>query len=63
MKVIAHHHLSTGHGRCQVIAPEVFVLDDTGYNRMAPFEVPAALEVQARAGADACPERCIELIE
>lgn len=63
MKIIVHHDLCTGHGRCAVAAPEVYVLDETGYNRMPPFEVPVGLEAQARAGVDACPERCIEIVE
>lgn len=52
----------SGHGRCAAIAPEVYALDDSGYNRMGEFEVPPELEGRARAGADSCPERVITVI-
>jgi ferredoxin len=48
-----------GHARCNARAPEVFDLDDGGYAVAPDGEVPAALEQQAQAGADACPERAI----
>ena len=48
-----------GHARCNARAPEVYDLDDDGYVVAADGEVPPTLEEQARAGADACPERAL----
>jgi ferredoxin len=44
-------------------APKVYQLDKTGYNRMAPFDVPKELEEDARLGAENCPEEAITIIE
>ena len=38
-------------------------LDDTGYNRMAPFEVTGEQEPRARKAARLCPERAIAVEE
>lgn len=62
MKVTVNHERCAGHGLCLLRAPRVYELDDEGYNRMAPFEVPSGLEAEARLGAINCPEEAI-LIE
>jgi ferredoxin len=49
----------TGHGRCYALAPEVFAPDDAGHCQLVADEPPAALEAQARLGADNCPEQAI----
>jgi ferredoxin len=48
-----------GHGRCYVLAPEVFSDDERGHCVVAKPEVPASLEPKARLAADNCPERAI----
>jgi ferredoxin len=48
-----------GHARCNATAPDVYDLDDDGYVVPPEGDVPADLENQARAGADACPERAL----
>lgn len=55
----------TGHGRCAVMAGEVYELDDDGYNvaRGSFVEVPPGLEEKARYGAKVCPERVITIEE
>jgi ferredoxin len=55
----------TGHGRCAVMAGDVYELDDNGYNlaRGGFVEVPAGLEDTARLGARVCPERVITIEE
>jgi len=55
----------TGHGRCMVVAPAVYKLDDNGYNadRGKTIPVAKALEAAARLGAAKCPERAITIIE
>jgi ferredoxin len=62
MKICVHEELCAGHARCGAAAPDVYVLDDEGYNRMGEFEVPPGLEQQARAGVQACPEYAIEIL-
>lgn len=55
----------TGHGRCAVMAGNVYELDDDGYNlhRGSYVEVPPGLEDSARYGAKVCPERVITIEE
>ena len=55
----------TGHGRCLAIAPDVYDLDEQGYNEHAgqTIDIEPGHEDSARAGADACPERAIIIIE
>jgi ferredoxin len=48
-----------GHARCAAAAPEVYVLDDEGYNRTAEKIVDAAHRESAIRGQRACPERII----
>ncbi|WP_218006084.1 ferredoxin [Novosphingobium lentum] len=55
----------TGHGRCAKYAPNVFRLDDDGYNvdRGSEIEVPAGEEKTALLGMKSCPERAITIVE
>jgi len=48
-----------GHGRCYVLAPEVFGEDERGHCVILDADVPSALEDQARLGAHNCPESAI----
>jgi len=48
-----------GHARCNVMAPEVYHIDDDGYCDLTSTVVGAEFERQARAGADACPEQAL----
>ena len=43
--------------------PDVFVLDELGFNVTEPGEVPLEKEEQARRGAAACPEQAITVEE
>ena len=63
VKIRVNKELCSGHARCNVTAPRVYQLDELGYNRMDAFEVPKALEEEARRGARACPEKAIAIIE
>jgi ferredoxin len=63
MKITVDHARCNGHGVCLLRAPRVYELDDEGYNRMAPFEVPVGLEAEARLGAINCPEVAISIEE
>jgi ferredoxin len=55
----------TGHGRCAKYAPNVFKLDDDGYNanRGGEVDVPAGEEENAKRGMKSCPEQAITLVE
>ena len=54
----------TGHGRCAKYAPNVFILDDDGYNadRGHEIDVPEGEEESAKRGMKSCPERAITLV-
>ena len=51
----------TGHGRCYMLAPDVFDTDDRGYGVVTVADVPSELEAQARKAADNCPEQAVLL--
>lgn len=57
--------LCSGHGRCWKYAPDVFALDDQGFNAAAGDEVdvPSDHEKAAAMGMKACPERAISLVD
>ena len=55
--------LCSGHARCAAVASDVYRLDDDGYCISNGDIVSQDLEVSARRGARACPERAIEVIE
>ena len=61
MKVRVDLDLCVGHGRCYVLAPDVFAADDFGHCEIVASEVDGALAEQARIGAENCPERAISL--
>ncbi|MFI5047644.1 MAG: ferredoxin [Acidimicrobiia bacterium] len=63
MKVILNSDACTGHGRCYVLAPDVFDADEEGYSVLKVADVPPELEAQARAGVANCPERAISIEE
>lgn len=65
MKVAVDKELCTGHGRCAVLAGEVYTLDSNGYNADmgTTIDVPAGLEDKAEYGMHNCPEGAIEQIE
>jgi ferredoxin len=50
-----------GHGRCYVLAPDVYSEDERGYCVIPRAEVPPALRDAARLGAENCPETAILL--
>ena len=61
VKVRVDADLCVGHGRCYVLAPDVFAPDDFGHCEVIAAEVDGALAEQARIGAENCPERAITL--
>jgi ferredoxin len=63
MKITVDTAKCTGHAQCAAHGPDIFELDDNGYAVLFDGEVPAHLEQQARSGAEACPERAIQVVE
>lgn len=63
MKVIVHADRCQGHARCLAEGPDVFILDDLGYNSTSIENVPPHLHEQARRGALSCPELAITIVE
>jgi ferredoxin len=61
MKVRIDLDACTGHGRCYVLAPDLFDSDDVGHSVARFDEVPPGLEDQARIAVANCPEQAISL--
>jgi ferredoxin len=59
MRITVDTEACTGHALCFAAAPDVYVLDELGYNVTPASEVPPELEEQARRGALSCPEMAI----
>ena len=62
MKIKVRQDLCCGAGLCVKAAPEVFQLDELGYNKMDEQDVPPGLEDAARRGTAVCPEGAIRLV-
>jgi ferredoxin len=63
MRVRVDSEKCTGHGRCYVLAPELYEPDDEGSCLIPRERVSAALVQTARRAALNCPEDAIEIIE
>jgi ferredoxin len=50
MRIVVDAAMCSGHGRCAALAPEVYALDDCGYNAMGDIDVAPGLEATARVG-------------
>ncbi len=61
LRVAVDRERCQGHGRCYVLAPEVFEPDDDGYGYVISSEIPPALHDAARKGAGNCPEDAITI--
>lgn len=59
MKILVDVAKCVGHARCAAVAPDVYDLDDNGFNVTAEQEVDESLRAQAIRGMRACPERVI----
>ena len=59
LKVVHDVDACVGHGRCYVLAPDVFDEDEQGHGVVKLASVPADLEKQARRAAENCPEDAI----
>ncbi|OLO25804.1 ferredoxin [Streptomyces sp. MNU77] len=63
MKIRVDGERCMGHAMCNAIAPEVYEVNDMGYNEMGEFEVAGGAEAAAVRGADSCPERVISVLD
>ena len=66
MRIRVDPQLCTGHARCGEVAPEVYDLDDEGYNTLrhdGVVDVPTGLEDAAQRGIRVCPERAITVVQ
>jgi ferredoxin len=63
VKVRLDSQACVGHGRCYMLAPEIFGEDEQGHCRILAEDVPPELEKQARMGEANCPEGAIEIDE
>jgi len=61
MRVHVDRAKCVGHGRCYVLAPDVFEDDERGHCVVRKTELPAEFEEQARRGQQNCPEHAITL--
>jgi len=61
MRVRLDPETCQGHGRCYVLAPEVFDSDDYGHCVVLLEDVPAGHESQAKDAVENCPERALTL--
>lgn len=50
-----------GHGRCYVLAPQVFTEDERGHCVVPVEEIPESLRDAAHEGETSCPEAAIEV--
>ena len=55
--------ICTGHGRCYMLAPDLFEADDSGYGVVTRPDVPDSLLEQAESARQNCPERAIFIEE
>jgi ferredoxin len=61
MKLHIDGEACTGHGRCYVLAPEVFEPDDEGHSVGLVDDIPDVLLEKARLAAANCPESAITI--
>jgi ferredoxin len=50
-----------GHGRCYVLAPDLFDADEYGHCVLLVEEVPDGRQDDARTGVENCPEQALSL--
>ena len=63
MKIRLDKERCTGHGRCYVLAPDVFDEDEPGYCVLKLETISPELRESARAGVESCPEHALSIVE
>jgi ferredoxin len=59
MRIVVDVDRCSGHALCAARSPELFVLDELGYNRTPVIQVPTGQEETARAAVAGCPEQAM----
>jgi ferredoxin len=59
VRVKVNRSACQGNGRCAAVSPEVYQLDDLGYNAAGEFAITEEAGEAAFRGAAECPERAI----
>jgi ferredoxin len=59
VRIDVNGEVCMGHAMCMSVAPEVYELDEFGYNRMGAFAVGDDRRDAATRGLLACPEQAI----
>jgi len=64
MRIAVSESLCSGHGRCYVLAPDVFESDDDGFCNLRgqAVDVAPGQEAAATTAVDACPEGAISIV-
>jgi ferredoxin len=63
MKILVDRSICSGHAMCALKGPNVYKLDEDGFNISDGQTVPPAFEEEARRGSAVCPEQAIRLTE
>jgi ferredoxin len=64
MRVVIDQDLCTGHGRCYVLAPALFVDDEAGYGQtIGDGSVSEEQLAEARRAVAGCPERAVSIVD
>jgi ferredoxin len=63
LRIRIDSEICTGHGRCYMLAPDVFDTDDSGYGVVIEPEVRPEFLEQAESARQNCPERAIFIDE
>ena len=63
MRVVIDRAACHGHGRCYVLAPEVFEEDELGEGQVREDHVPDQLRENTLNAVRNCPERAIRVLE
>jgi ferredoxin len=64
MRIAVSESLCSGHGRCYVLAPDIFQSDEDGFcsERGQELEVAPGQEEAATTAVGACPEGAITIL-
>lgn len=64
MKIVHDADACTGHGRCYLLAPELFEDDEYGHGLVKGDGTITADQLSAaRKAVDSCPERAITIVD